>query len=255
MLRFVINCDSSPGILSKIVVLIRRSSKDIVNQKVTEQDDGRVVEIDFDASKEEAQSLYKTLSKTDGITSVKAYSIRPKTSDQATATGAYSHDSTVSRIAAVFPEIASVILEVREELEASQRTEELFKLGLDVAANRADNNLLTMPSKTDDLPTTIRETILPELALLGDADYVEEGYETGLMVMSSIFTKPKSGERSSSIGGTFGSLESDAIRCDFLSGYIAGVVNVVAAAHGNSYDVSETRCRNEGHPYCLFEFD
>ncbi|MEM7358993.1 MAG: 4-vinyl reductase [Pseudomonadota bacterium] len=255
MLRFVINCDSSPGILSKIVVLIRRSSKDIANQKVTELEDGRIVEIDFDASKEEAQVLYKALSKTEGITKVKAYSIKAKSAEQPAAAAAYNHDSATNRIVAVFPDIASVVLGIREELEPSQVAEEMFQLGVDVAASRADQNQLTIPSAPGDLPTIIRETVLPELALIGDADYVEEGFETGLMVMSSIFTKPKSGERSSGIGGTFGSLESDAIRCDFLSGYIAGVVNAIAATAGKNFDVSEPRCRNEGHPYCLFEID
>lgn len=260
MFKFAIECQKSPGILSQIVVATRRSSSDIKSQQIDDDGEHRIVTLDFAATKDEAKKLYQFLKQSPGIFDVKAYSTKDeakakqakkKTKQAVRSVGSDGND--VSRIGASFPDIEELVLDVREQFSADSVASEMYSIGLDVAADRIENEEVELVENTGSLDDIIKNAVLPQLKLLGDADYVEEGFETGLMVMSSIFTKPSEGSKTSSIGNTFGSLESAAIRCDFLSGYIAGVVN--AGSEDDAYTVRESRCRNEGHPYCLFEFD
>ena len=253
MIRFRITCEKSPGVLTKIVVGMRRSELEILKQHVDDSGENRVLDLDFEAGKEQAAKIYNRLKKVDGVFSIKVYMSKPKAAASAAASPAVSLENATSEINDAFPEIAAIVADVHAELEPDKRQEQLFQLGVEVAASRLESGDISIPSSGGDFSAIINDAVVPELKKLGDVQFVEEGFETGLMMMSSVFTK--SGEAASSIGGTFGSLNSEAIQCDFLCGYIAGITNAVAGQANSSYEVQEVRCRNEGHPYCLFDFD
>ena len=249
MFRFVIACEKSPGILSKIVVTIRRSGNEIVSQEIDDSGKDRVIDIDFTATQEQAKKLYREFQGISNVYNIKAYASN-KTNKPNVERGL---DGNVAKIVANFPDIGEVVLAQRKQYDETEVVSQMFETGLKVATKRINSGDVVIGDQKNDLVAAIKQTLVPELRLLGEVEYVEEGFETGLMVMSSVFTKAAAKKTSGAVN-TFASLESGAARCDFLSGYIMGVVNAAMDAGTYSYDVQETRCRNEGHPYCLFEF-
>ena len=248
MIRFRIICEKSPGVLTKVVVGMRHAGIEIQRQNVDDDGDSRVLDIDFEASKEEAAKVYNSLKKVKGVFSVKVYMSKDRQQKSTSVTSR----STVKRVVEAFPDIGEVVANIHADLEPSLAGEQLFQLGLETAAARLDQGEITVADGSGSFSELINDTVVPELKKMGDVQYQEQGFETGLMMMSSVFTKT---EASSSLGGTFGTLSEEVIRCDFLCGYIAGITNAAAGKNNNSYEVSEVRCRNEGHPYCLFDFE
>ncbi len=254
MYRLIVSCENSPGTLSRVVVAVRHAGHEIHKQTINDDSEARKVELDIDATKAEILNLNKDISKMPGVFGVKVYAARRKSTNSVSSPNAQSVESSAARIAYSFPEIEKIVLEIRADIEPDLREKLMFQIGLEVAAIRMDSGKLKLRSANNDLAEIVINSVLPELNLLGEAEYVQEGFETGLKVMSSIFTKHSNSERTSSIGATFGTLNEEAVRCEFLSGIIVGIVNAAGAAKGINHDVTEIRCRNDGHPYCLFDF-
>ena len=105
---------------------------------------------------------------------------------------------------------------------------------------------------SDTLIDIVENEVITELGDIATAEYAREGFETGLKIIVSEFTKPHKSTSAMDLD-SLGTLGNSTVKCDFLAGYIEGMIRLMPGF--SEVEVSETRCRNEGHPYCLFEFD
>ena len=249
MFRLLLECEEAPGLLAKIVVAIRAVGLEPENQKFRNNDGVRLVRFDFTSGSQElVVSAMKAVKKIDGVNKAKAY----RAKDPGTEGASFDLNDYIQKASDEYPNIDGLVAEVREAHEdPEEASEQLAAFGRGVARARFQNGAIAQ-----DGTLTIEETLAAianeELKDLASSEYVSEGFETGLMVNKSIFTA--TGDSKSSHVGTFGSLESEAHRCDFLAAYIQEALNLSLGNTDSSITVEETRCRNEGHPYCLFEY-
>lgn len=244
--KLAITCGKSSGVLASIVVTMRKADIPIHDQQHKDLGDFRVVELQVTSTKPELTAVRTRLLSMADIIEVKAYAIKTVAPVEAAPS---SSNQVVSKLLLNFPNVASTVVAYSAELEHSERPQTLFDLGMEVAEQRKDE--LASVSPNANMAETVNQRVIPDLSGMATLEYAEEGYETGLKIMVSDFTRPELNEEKSSTIHTFGSLEADASRCDFLAGYIQGVLRSNPST--SQVSVEEIHCRNEGHPYCLFE--
>ena len=175
MIRFRITCEKSPGVLTKIVVGMRRSNIEIIKQHVDDSEERRVLDLDFESSKEQAAGIYNKLKKVDGVFSIKVYMSKPKPAGEAAGdSGGVEIESASKDVTEAFPDIGYMVANIHGELDPADRQAKLFQLGLDVAAARLESGEINIGIEGDDLSAIINQAVVPELKKLGDVEFVEE---------------------------------------------------------------------------------
>ena len=244
--RLVVSSETSSGILARIVGALRKIGLDVDNQEFIENGDSRDISFDLFATKPELIKARSILMGLAGVTGVKAYAIKSK-SDSSKSNDSQDAHSLATRLNNAYPNIAEIVHEEMAKMEHASIADTMFSVGAEVAVLRKD----TLPqSESNDLIDVIEQVIVPNISDIADPEYAREGFETGLKINVSEFTKPR--ELSNDLN-SLGTLGNEAIKCDFLRGYIQTALTQQQGI--DSVSITETRCRNEGHPYCLFEFE
>ena len=235
--------DKSPGVLARVIVALRKAGLNLTQQQMVEADDHRVFTLSAQGLGADKGQLKGTIEAIAGVNSVQMAGLAEAAAPVAEpAVTASSEGSLAQRLAQQFPAIGDAVEQYQADLPAASASELLFALGKEVAEHR----LKVLPSVADDvsIKAFINERLLPDLAELADAE--RDGDQ--LKVLSSIFSK---GKKASGFGYPMGGAGT-LIKCDFLSGYIQGLLEAVPALRYGH--VEEVMCRKEGQPYCLFEF-
>ncbi|MEO0368382.1 MAG: hypothetical protein AAF197_06290 [Pseudomonadota bacterium] len=250
-LNLSIKSDKSPGVLARVIVALRRFKLNLTDQQMIEQEDHRLLSVTAEGPNVDLETLLSAINDVKGVmlAATGDAAATPATiAATANPTKTVSEDfsSIAARLIGSYPDIGDMVGEYRDLLEDDQAAELMFALGIEVAGLRM--SALANDKTYDSLDTFIAELLIPDMQGLAKTEFDQEG----LKVMSSVFTKSKKGKKTSGFSFSLGALD-DADKCDFLSGYMQGVLE---NTKGMEYvHVGETFCRNEGHPYCLFEFD
>lgn len=247
--RIVVVGSSASGILASVMVSIRKAGVNV--EKQHSEDKGEQQEMSFDvfATKEELVEIKKNILGLASIDDVKLYSLKAKPG-AAEESSQSDGNNTALRISQVYPNIVDIVNEHIDTLDKQEAPDLLREIGREVAILRKDKILLH--EKNPDLISLVESSVVKELDGIADCEYAREGFETGLKIVVSEFTKPRKAGGAMALD-SFGTLGNSTIKCDFLSGYIEGAVRLLMDSE--KIEVVETRCRNEGHPYCLFEFN
>ncbi len=243
--ELTIKCDKSPGVLARVIVALRRFDANLTKQKMTEAEDHRMLALTVEGPNMPVSNLLNAVMAIPGVDEVLSGADLP----QAAVTSSpvrNAGDSAAVAIAEAFPDILDLINAHRATLAQEQAPELMFALGVEVATLRRDA-FADVPD-TLSVSEFISTRVLPELAGLGDVDMADDD----VRVLSSIFSKPKKGQKASGFGFRLGSADT-LEKCDFLSGYLQGMMEVTPAMRYGH--VEETMCRKEGQPYCLFHFE
>lgn len=243
--ELTIKCDKSPGVLARVIVALRRFEVNLTQQQMTEADDHRMLALKVEGPSMPVSNLLNAVLAIPGVEEVVSGADAP----QAAAPSApvrNAGDSPAVAIAEAFPDILDLINTHRATLAQEQAPELMFALGVEVAFLRR-GTFADVPDAIT-VGEFISARILPELSGLGTADTSDEG----VRVLSSIFSKPKKGHKASGFGFPLGSVDV-VEKCDFLSGYLQGMMEITPAMRYGH--VEETMCRKEGHPYCLFRLE
>ena len=242
-----ITADKSPGVLAKVIVALRRLSLNLAQQQMTEYDDTRLLELVVQGAQEvNTDTLVATMLGISGIEQavivgneapkvVQPVEEQPQTPIQG--------DSLAVEIANAFPNIGDLVTNQLESLKPELAVESMFALGMEVAQLRKDN-FVELPMQVT-MDTFIRDRLIPDIQAFSKLEVGDEG----LKVLSSVFSKTK---KASGFGFQLGGPDGLA-KCDFLSGYIQGMLEATPSMEYSH--VEETMCRKEGQPYCLFEFE
>ena len=254
--KLSIKSDKSPGVLARIVVALHRVHLNLTQQQRAEAEDHTAITQMVEGPAMPQGELVKILTAIPGVLELLS-DVQPQAAEasQGSSGAAATESSGPTRaagesravaIAGAFPNILDLVNSYRDTLAPDQAPELMFALGVEVAALRAESLEPVEDGVAIDRFAALR--LMPDIAGLADAEYSDEG----LKVLSSVFSKPQKGQKASGFGLRFGNV--DAVeKCDFLSGYIQGVLEVTP---GMQYvHVEETMCRKEGQPYCLFHFD
>jgi len=242
----IIVCSPEAGIILKVVATIRRQQGvDIIKQTSGHHNQQTRLDLVLEGAREDLKSALRSTNKIDGVFSIKPIG-RAKPKDESTQ---ISNDDTLSiamKIADAYPDIEDLLAAYKESLGDGEKNEALYQLGIQVAELR---NLESAPLDARlGLDELVKIRMMPDLAMLADAQFDEDG----IKVMRSIFTKPKKKVKTSKgFSFSLGGFDYEVNKCEFLRGYMQGLV--FQGGQFDSVKVHETFCRTEGQPYCLFE--
>ena len=251
-IKLSIRCSKVAGILARAIVALRRAKFKVVSQHTEERNDGTFIELIVEGTASDTDRLTQVVSSLDGVLSVEAHS---EASDEQPSFGATSElkleslSDSANRIAKEFPDIEVLVDHQRTQYEKDEAAQQMRSLGISVATLREQHFAGIRPG--DSIEQIIRSHLIADIAPFADAQYDDDG----LKIMSSIFTKPKKTakpEKKRGFGFSLGSIDTNIEKCDFLCGYVQGIVD--HANWLNRMQVTETYCRREGQPFCLFEF-
>jgi hypothetical protein len=248
--RIVVTSSTESGILASVIVSIRKSGVEVEKHHSEDKGDEREMSFDVSATKQELLAIRNNVLKLSGVDGVKVYGLKSAAEGQAAPASPPTEGSVAQRISQAYPNILEIINEHLDTIDKQDAADELHKIGLEVAALRKEK---LMPDKVGgDIVDIVEKNVIAELKGIATAEYAKDGFETGLKIIVSEFTKPRVTGGAMALD-SLGTLGSSTVKCDFLSGYMEGMVKLVSGS--NDIEVTEIRCRNEGHPYCLFEFE
>jgi hypothetical protein len=255
LINITIVCDSQAGVILRIVGSIKRGGVSIVGQSTKHQDDRTIIDLSLEGKPNSLKAALRETAAMDNVVSVKLKRpTEPGTNSEASAgsrTPSQRSDGEPSaiaqQVATAFPDIEELLADYKDTLEADTTAATMRELGQQVAELRKQH-LATSLDDSWNLADLIEQWLIPEIAKISKAQFDEEG----LKLMSSIFTKPQKKNKSAKgFGFSLGAFDDAPSRCDFLSGYMQGLISQAKQLNGVS--VTESFCRNEGQPYCLFE--
>ena len=243
-IKLSIACDPTPGILAKVIVAMRRAGVKIVEQHGTQRENDHLLELTVEGTEAESSHFEDVVKVVRGVNSVESEAVHSFNADEEPLT--HATDSEVAtRISQVYPDIQEIIDAQIEHYDNSEVAAQMYSIGVQVSALRKDS----FPAVTDgsELSDVINNRVLPDIADLGKSEYDGKS----LKVLSSIFTK-SSKKKKSGFGFSLGAIESDSAKCDFLCGYMQGILDNTLGSE--NLEVKETFCRKEGQPFCQFDF-
>ena len=244
--RFTLRCAKQHGVLARVITTLRRSGYELNSHSILDCGKTSLLTLKIE-SEATADQITELFTKTKGVLEIE-FSDTDELVGVSTAGDSprMFEIELVREMARKYPDISTLLNQYQRNLDRKTAPDDLHRLGKNVATRRAQ----TVPlSSTLGFTDVVNDYLLPELAPIAYAELSD----AGLKVLSSIFTGPRPGRPKTF--NTFGmSLELASVdrgRCDFLCGYIQGML--AKATWLQPRGVSEVYCRNEGQPYCLFD--
>ena len=248
-IRLTVRCLKRAGTLARIISTLRRADFNIVNQNSEDLGLELLIKLVVRGSATNTQDFERIIDQIDGVLSVKT-DIPPTPRSGYVAKLPGNQGDPANRIALAYPNIGALVGAERKRYPREQASAKQRTLRLRVASIRA--NAIPQIVRGASLTDIAKDQIVPEILPIARAEIGD----SGLKVLSSIFTEPSSRPRKGlrAFGFSMASaIDSDAERCDFLCGYIQGILDL--ADWLRELKVNEVYCRSEGQPFCLFEFD
>lgn len=243
-----IKCTKRTGILVRTISALRKASFSITQQYTEEHGSYSLFRLSIQGPTTSSEDFSKILGNIDGILSVQVHvpDVSIPKSKAFEEQPLHQEDSAV-QIAQAYPNIEQLVAQ-RKLYDKNTAPHEMRALGVNVATLRGDQ--LPLIAQGAPLDEFIRSQVIPELLPIAQA-HISEG---GLKVLSSIFTKPENRQKKGfqAFGFSMAVIDAGQDRCDFLCGYIQGMMN--RAKWLMPLNINETYCRKEGQPFCLFEF-
>lgn len=227
----------SPGVLARVIGTIHSAGLQFERHQL--DDSGLTVRLSVHAQGKlgDIKLLESKLKSVKGV--IEVLGIRGQDGAQL---GTSVAQGIVQQIVEAFPEIVQLLAQHREQVQSELQSAALHRLGVEVALIRSNN--LSVPQN---LP--LDEGLDLFLAPLLEGLALPEIYENEIRVARSIFTSADNTGQRPRLGlkAAFGL--GPPTRCDFLAGYIEGAIQHLTSSQ---YQVTETYCRKDGQPFCLF---
>lgn len=244
--RVTLRCAKQHGVLARVITALRRTGYQLNSYHIQDSGGTSLLTLNIEGETSSKQ-ITKLFAATRGVLEVD-FSSKGGDSGAAAAYDPLGMLETdlVQELARKYPDISQSLNQYQSSLNIKAAPLHLHRLGKNVATIRAQS--IPLPSSLD-FAEVVNDYLLPELAPIAYAELDD----AGLKVLSSIFTGPRPGRPKTfkAFGLSLELTSIDRGRCDFLCGYIQGML--AKATWLPPMTVSEVYCRNEGQPYCLFD--